>query len=129
MTDSQRANLDPGSDEYMKRYITTRCSTRASTEANNRSVIGSKIQVAGWSTYVCLMTGLKLSMLFFLTRLMFGLGRPFQIRIFVGFSLVVATFIACIISIFASCRPFNHYWAIYPNPGSKCLLYRGPNRV
>ncbi|KAJ6789417.1 hypothetical protein PWT90_03647 [Aphanocladium album] len=102
MTDAQRANLDPGSDEYMKR------------------VIGSKIQVAGWSTYVCLMTGLKLSMLFFLTRLMFGLGRAFQARVFVGFLLVTATFVACIICIFASCRPFNHYWAIYPNPGRSC---------
>ncbi|KAJ3479154.1 hypothetical protein NLG97_g8389 [Lecanicillium saksenae] len=102
MTEAQRANLDTSSDEYMKR------------------VIGSKIQVAGWSTYICLMTALKLSMLFFLTRLMFGLGRAFQVRIFVGFLLVAGTFIACTISVFASCRPFNHYWAIYPNPGRSC---------
>lgn len=66
------------------------------------------------------MTGLKISMLFFLARLMFGLGRPFQIRIFVGFLLVIGSFIASIISIFASCRPFHNYWAVNPNPGSKC---------
>ncbi|OAA50728.1 hypothetical protein ISF_09346 [Cordyceps fumosorosea ARSEF 2679] len=104
MTETQRASLDPNSDEYMRR------------------VVGSKIQVAGWSTYVCLMTGLKISMLFFLARLMFGLGRSFQLRIFVGFILVIATFIACIVSIFVSCRPLQHYWAIYPNPGNIYLI-------
>ncbi len=65
------------------------------------------------------MTGLKISMLFFLARLMSGLGRPFQLRIFVGLILVITTFIVCVISIFASCRPFQHYWAIYPDPGSR----------
>lgn len=67
-------------------------------------------------------------MLFFLGRLMFGLGRSFQIRIFVGFILVIATFVVSIISIFASCRPFNHYWAINPNPGSKLATRSGSLR-
>jgi hypothetical protein len=33
-------------------------------------VIGSKIQIAGWSTYVALINSLKLSMLAFYLRLM-----------------------------------------------------------
>ncbi|ATY66095.1 triacylglycerol lipase [Cordyceps militaris] len=102
MSETQRESLDPNSDEYMKR------------------VLGSKIQVAGWSTYVCLMTSLKISMLFFLTRLMFGLGRSFQLRICIGFILVITTFITCLVSIFAFCRPFRNYWAIYPDPGRSC---------
>jgi len=51
MTDAQRAALLPDSPEYMMREA------------------GSKIQVAGWSSYSTLITALKLSMLFFYLRL------------------------------------------------------------
>jgi hypothetical protein len=51
MTDAQRAALSPDSPEYEMR------------------VIGSKIQVAGWSCYAALMLVLKFAMLFFYLRL------------------------------------------------------------
>ncbi len=51
MTDAQRIALSTASPEYDMR------------------VIGSKIQVAGWSVYSTLMMVLKLAMLFFYLRL------------------------------------------------------------
>ncbi|KAK7429438.1 hypothetical protein QQZ08_004030 [Neonectria magnoliae] len=102
MTDAQRFALSPDDQEYQFR------------------VIGSKIQVAGWTTYSALIWSLKLSMLFFYTRLTDGLGRPYRIRIHVGFALVIATFIASILAIFLGCRPFNKYWQISPDPGNSC---------
>lgn len=50
-------------------------------------------------------SGLKISMLFFLTRLMFGMRR-----------FILASYLC--VSIAASCRPFYHYWAMHPDPGS-----------
>ncbi|KPM36929.1 hypothetical protein AK830_g9632 [Neonectria ditissima] len=102
MTDDQRLALSPSDREYELR------------------VIGSKIQVAGWTTYSALIWSLKLSMLFFYTRLTDGLGRPYRIRIHIGFVLVIATFIATILAIFLGCRPFNKYWQISPDPGNSC---------
>ncbi|PYH80289.1 hypothetical protein BO82DRAFT_313273 [Aspergillus uvarum CBS 121591] len=102
MTDAQRAALTPESPEYHAR------------------VIGSKIQLAGWATYSALISFLKLSMLAFYARLMDGLGRRYRIPIYVGFVLVVGSFLASIITILASCRPFHKNWQIYPNPGNVC---------
>ncbi|KAF5020483.1 hypothetical protein F66182_7493 [Fusarium sp. NRRL 66182] len=102
MSDAERAALLPGSQEYEFR------------------VTGSKIQVAGWTIYSALMWSLKLSMLFFYTRLTDGLGRPYRVRIYVGFALVIATFVATMMAVFAGCRPFEKYWQISPDPGNSC---------
>ncbi|KAF6525528.1 hypothetical protein HZS61_011323 [Fusarium oxysporum f. sp. conglutinans] len=102
MTDAQRSALFPGDQEYKFR------------------VIGSKIQVAGWAIYSALIWTLKLSMLFFYTRLTDGLGQRYRIRIWIGFSLVIGTFFATMIAIFAGCRPFQNYWQISPDPGNTC---------
>ncbi|KAJ5115731.1 hypothetical protein N7456_000079 [Penicillium angulare] len=83
-------------------------------------VFGSKIQIAGWTTYVALINSLKLSMLAFYLRLMEGLGRRYQIPIYVGFGFVAASFVASVITIFASCRPFHNNWQISPDPGNVC---------
>lgn len=32
--------------------------------------------------------------------------------------LIGTTFVVVILTIYLSCRPFNHYWQIYPNPGN-----------
>ena len=104
MSDEQRRTLAVDSPEYHMR------------------VLGSKIQVAGWTAYSALIWALKLSMLTFYIRLTNGLGRPYRIRINIGFALVIGTFIAAILSIFIGCRPFNHYWQINPNPGSESSL-------
>ncbi|KAJ5832858.1 hypothetical protein N7474_001169 [Penicillium riverlandense] len=102
MTAAQRAALSSDNPEYHAR------------------VIGSKIQIAGWTTYTALINSLKLSMLAFYVRLMDGLGRRYQIPIYVGFSFVIASFLASIITIFATCRPFHKNWQINPDPGNMC---------
>jgi hypothetical protein len=48
-----------------------------------------------------------------------GLGRSYQVRIYIGFALLFCSFIAAIGTIFGACRPFHNYWQINPDPGSK----------
>lgn len=102
MTAVQRAALSPHDPEYHAR------------------VVGSKIQIAGWTTYVALINSLKLSMLAFYVRLMEGLSRRYQIPIYVGFAFVIASFVAGVITIFTACRPFHKNWQINPDPGNVC---------
>ncbi|ODA79349.1 hypothetical protein RJ55_04942 [Drechmeria coniospora] len=102
MTDEQRAALSPDDPEYRLR------------------VIGSKIQVAGWTNYSALIWCYKASMLCFFIRLTEGLGRPYRIRVNIGFFLVITTFLASMLTIFAACQPFSNYWQISPDPGNVC---------
>ncbi|EDP53573.1 hypothetical protein KXW98_006426 [Aspergillus fumigatus] len=102
LTDAQRAALSPDDPEY------------------RAAVVGSKIQVAGWTTYSVLMWSLKLSMLAFYLRLTDGLGQRYRNPIYVGFGLVIATFLVSVITIFSACRPFHKYWQINPDPGNAC---------
>ncbi|OGM43507.1 hypothetical protein ABOM_008069 [Aspergillus bombycis] len=102
MTDGQRASLSIDDPEYYQR------------------VVGSKIQVAGWATYMALIASLKLSMMAFYVRLTNGLGHRYRIPVWAGFALVIGSFMASIIVILAACRPFHNYWQIYPDPGNTC---------
>ncbi|KAK4184399.1 hypothetical protein QBC35DRAFT_506056 [Podospora australis] len=102
MTDAERAALLVTDPEYDMR------------------VIGSQIQVAGWSCYSTLMAALKFSMLVFYLRLTQGLGRKYRLRVHAGFALVLGGYIASILAVFLSCRPFHHYWQINPDPGNVC---------
>ncbi|KFY16447.1 hypothetical protein V492_01333 [Pseudogymnoascus sp. VKM F-4246] len=102
MSDDQRAALSPSSEEYELR------------------VFGSKIQVVGWTCYCCLIFTLKIAVLFFYMRLTEGLSKKFRVRIWVGFGIVIVTFLASIITIFGACQPFAKYWQINPNPGNQC---------
>ncbi|KAL8362542.1 hypothetical protein RB601_008066 [Gaeumannomyces tritici] len=102
MTDEQRASIDVNGKEHELR------------------VLGSQIQVAGWTVYSMLIWCFKLSMLFFYVRLTEGLGRAYRMRVWYGFALVLATFFGTILTIFLGCRPFNHYWQVTPNPGNQC---------
>ncbi|KAF4465344.1 integral membrane PTH11 [Fusarium albosuccineum] len=102
MTPAERAALSIHNPEYTFR------------------VIGSKIQVAGWTTYSALMWSLKMSMLFFYIRLTDGLGRRYTIQIYIGFGLVISSFVATLIAIYAGCQPLQKYWQINPDPGNAC---------
>ncbi|KAK2598064.1 hypothetical protein QQS21_005775 [Conoideocrella luteorostrata] len=102
MSDAERAALSPSDPEFATR------------------VIGSKIQIAGWTTYSLLIGFLKLSVLAFYIRLTDGLGRPYKLRIAIGFALVISTSLASILTNFLACRPFSNYWQINPNPGNTC---------
>ncbi|TVY44868.1 hypothetical protein LOCC1_G006275 [Lachnellula occidentalis] len=102
MTTAERLALSPDSTEYYLR------------------VFGSKVQVVGWTIYVFLIGTLKTALLVFYTRLMEGLSNRFHIRIWIGFGLVGATFVASFLTIYVSCRPFSKYWQINPDPGNAC---------
>ncbi|POR36005.1 Uncharacterized protein TPAR_03817 [Tolypocladium paradoxum] len=105
MTDTQRSALSPDSEEYRLR------------------VVGSKIQLAGWSTYSTLLWALKGSLLVFYIRLTAGLNRHYLIRIYIGFGLLVASFVTVTANLYLACRPFHGYWQINPNPGGQCCRH------
>ncbi|KAK4124673.1 hypothetical protein N657DRAFT_572064 [Parathielavia appendiculata] len=102
MTDAQRAALRPDSPEYQTR------------------VLGSKIQIAGWSTYSVLLWSLKLSLLIFYRRLTTGVGTQYRIRVNIGFGFLAASFVAITTNLYLACRPFHKYWQINPDPGNVC---------
>ncbi|KAF1925977.1 uncharacterized protein M421DRAFT_423259 [Didymella exigua CBS 183.55] len=101
MTDAQRSALSHDDPEYGWR------------------VIGSKIQLAGWTTALCLLWTLKLCVAVFYYRLTSGLST-YQKRISVAMGFIATTFVVVVLTIFLSCRPLNHYWQISPNPGNSC---------
>ncbi|KAK3987622.1 hypothetical protein QBC44DRAFT_245603 [Cladorrhinum sp. PSN332] len=111
MTDAERAALSPLDPEWDMR------------------VIGSKIQVAGWTCYSTLMAVLKFAMLFFYLRLTNGLGRKYRLRVHAGFGLVAAGYIASVAAVLLSCLPFHKYWQINPNPGMICQPAISPSVV
>lgn len=73
MTPEQRATLSPSDPEYEMR------------------VIGSKIQVAGWTCYVTLMMALKVAMCYFFLRLTVRLR---SLLLTLPFSLMVSNALA-----------------------------------
>jgi hypothetical protein len=79
-------------------------------------VNGSKTQVAGWSTYTFLLWILKASMCTFYLRLTDGTNM--KMRIYIGFGLIISTWIAVLLSILLACQPFEANWQIFPDPGS-----------
>ncbi|QSS53272.1 hypothetical protein I7I53_00475 [Histoplasma capsulatum var. duboisii H88] len=102
MTDEQRAALSPDNPEYRLR------------------IIGSKIQICGWTTYGILLWSLKASLLVLYMRLTFGLKRKYRIQLYIGFGFIVVSWVAVVLNLFLACRPFNKYWQIYPDPGNVC---------
>lgn len=121
----------------MAELPTTLCRFDVSYTDIKHRVVGSKIQVAGWTTAACLLWMLKLCVTFFYLRLTVrssrrrvdhryhanerqnGLER-YQVRIRIAMGLVLTSFIAVIMTIYMSCRPFHHYWQIHPDPGNVC---------
>lgn len=53
-----------------------------------------------------------------------GLGRDYEIRIYVGYALVAVSYIVVIFNLFFGCHPFRRYWQISPDPGSKQPLHQ-----
>lgn len=72
---------------------------------------------AGVATYNVFVWSLKFNMLFFYQRVVNGLWVDKYIVPTMG--LVAATGIATIGILFASCRPYNRMWTVYPDQGSK----------
>jgi hypothetical protein len=45
------------------------------------------------------------------------LGRNYEIRIYIGYGLVIVSYLVVIFNLFGGCRPFNRNWQINPDPG------------
>ncbi|QGI88314.1 hypothetical protein CEK25_003270 [Fusarium fujikuroi] len=101
MTDEERKALSPHSEEFTWR------------------VGGSKIQIAGWIMYGSCLWVIKSALCAFYFRLTAGL-TGYKTRIYIGFGFIASTYIAIICCILFSCRPFNRFWQIYPDPGNFC---------
>ncbi|KAL2206381.1 hypothetical protein CC79DRAFT_1369800 [Sarocladium strictum] len=110
MTPYSRANLPAEHPEYQMR------------------ILGSKIQLAGWSVYSTLLWCLKGAMCTFYFRLTrdFEGYRP---RLYVGFGLIGVTYLVVVMNFFLSCRPFHHMWQISPDPGQFCYPAISPALV
>lgn len=72
----------------------------------------------GWSGYTALLWTLKASLLVFYLRLTAGLSRGYRIRIYIGFGILLATFMVVLLNLYLGCRPLYKYWQISPDPGS-----------
>ncbi|ROV99833.1 hypothetical protein VSDG_03063 [Cytospora chrysosperma] len=73
----------------------------------------------GVSTYIVFIWSLKFTMLFFYKRVVNGLWV--EKFIMPAMALVVASFVAVMVIQFASCRPYNRMWQIYPDQGARCM--------
>ncbi|CAH0053856.1 unnamed protein product [Clonostachys solani] len=102
MTDAQREALSTDDPEHKLR------------------VIGSIIQLCGWNSYSVILWAFKASWLVFYIRLTDGIGKSYLHRIYVGFGLVVGSWLIVVVNIFLGCRPFHRYWQINPDPGNVC---------
>ncbi|KAL4763822.1 uncharacterized protein BDW70DRAFT_171914 [Aspergillus foveolatus] len=101
MTDEQRAALDPNSREYYNR------------------IMGSKIQVAGWSLYVMVLWLIKGALAVFYSRLTTGLSHlPARVRF--AYILLGVTYLAVALTLILSCQPMRRFWQINPDPGNLC---------
>ncbi|KAL3433764.1 hypothetical protein BDV09DRAFT_171203 [Aspergillus tetrazonus] len=101
MTDEQRAALDPNSREYYNR------------------IMGSKIQVAGWSLYVMVLWLIKGALAVFYSRLTTGLSHlPARVRF--AYVLLAVTYLAVALTLILSCQPMRRFWQINPDPGNLC---------
>src|SRR6478735_2876937 len=87
--------------------------------ANTYSIIGSKIQIALWATYSSLLWILKAAMCTFYYRLTKDL-QGHRIRVIIGFGLIISSFVVVQMNLLLSCRPFDHWWQIFPDPGAFC---------
>ncbi|KAI0170231.1 hypothetical protein BJ166DRAFT_190729 [Pestalotiopsis sp. NC0098] len=101
MTDQQRADLSPDSDEYRMR------------------VGGSKTQIPGWIMYVLVLWAIKAALCTFFLRLTERLGN-YRMRINIGFVLITVTWVIVTVCIIAGCGPIQKNWQINPNPGLNC---------
>jgi hypothetical protein len=81
---------------------------------------GQRLHFSSWFMYTSSLWTLKLSLLFLYLRLTVGLAGSYRRRIFIGFGMLAATYIAVFIVPFAACRPFSQYWTARPFPPLQC---------
>jgi hypothetical protein len=55
-----------------------------------------------------------------LTRITQSGIQTYTNRIYIALASIIITFVAVIFTIYLSCRPFQRYWQISPDPGNSC---------
>ncbi|KAF5720206.1 integral membrane protein [Fusarium globosum] len=86
-----------------------------------QKAIGSGLVLASRIFYAATLWVLKFAVLEFLHRLTRATWeRSWQTSLYVIRIILVATFIAVVISDFVECRPYSHYWQVVPDPGGQC---------
>ncbi|KAH6649351.1 hypothetical protein F5144DRAFT_616551 [Chaetomium tenue] len=98
MTNEERAALSPDSEEYAHR------------------VIGSKIQVFGWTLYAASLWCIKACVAIFYSRLTANLAS-LQIRVYIAYAFIGATWLITTCLLLFGCWPMSKYWQINPDPG------------
>ncbi|KAF3768032.1 hypothetical protein M406DRAFT_338683 [Cryphonectria parasitica EP155] len=92
-----------------------------STDELWRRKIGSGLVLASRIFYAATLWMLKNTILEFFKRLT-GLtwSKAYQSSVVAIRCVLIATFVAVLISDLAECRPFSHYWQVFPDPGGQC---------
>ncbi|ETS82851.1 hypothetical protein PFICI_04727 [Pestalotiopsis fici W106-1] len=81
--------------------------------------LGTKWFLIGWFTYIGLIWTLKMNMLFLYQRIV---GHLWVRKSILPAMIIVGTSaIAMWVLLATACRPFNHLWQIYPDPGAYCF--------
>lgn len=127
MSDFSRANLPSNHPEYAMRYVASGSSQVCQVLTPTR-VLGSKIQLAGWSCYSTLLWCLKGAMCTFYYRLTRDF-EGYRSRLYIGFAFIGITWLVVVLNLFLSCRPFHHMWQISPDPGQYCYPAISPALV
>ncbi|KAM0698362.1 hypothetical protein Q7P36_001828 [Cladosporium allicinum] len=110
MTPEERADLDVHSVEHYNR------------------VMGSKVQVIGWSLYAAILWCLKVCVTALYGRLTTGINH-LEIRVKMGYGILLVTYLAVALTILCSCQPFHHFWQVSPDPGQMCQATNSPAYV
>jgi hypothetical protein len=86
-----------------------------------RKEIASGLVLGAHVLYAATLWVLKNTILEFLKRLAGLTWDTSYEKALVGIRwTLVITFVAVVISDFAECQPFNHYWQVLPDPGGQC---------
>lgn len=70
--------------------------------------------------YAATLWVLKYAILEFFRRLNVNWRRTYDLALMLLRGLLIATFVAVVISGLAECQPFSHYWQVLPDPGGQC---------
>lgn len=68
----------------------------------------------------CRLWILKNTILEFFRRLNVSWERSYELTLKIIRGILLATFVAVVISDLAECHPFSHYWQVLPDPGGQC---------
>ncbi|KAK0387016.1 hypothetical protein NLU13_5330 [Sarocladium strictum] len=96
---------------------------QANSISNSDRIIlryGSQLEFISWYSYPGSIWILKFMVLFFYRRLTLGILHCRTINFL--FFFCAASWVALIVTVSVSCRPFHHNWQIHPLPGPECTF-------